>query len=195
MHMLARPMGPLIVQPLRLNVRVQAAGRGKGRVWHFVSVKENNILDIKLRIHGDLPLFFPLTIAGSSFKSGGGGRGGGRENGGGIPPWKRYTKKTLGRQAEATLESVWMRTQWPSDDTIASLWNLHRLRRDQVLTWFQDKRKKERGGGGGSKASSSGDRSISGSDTIGGPKTDWDAEWGPLEADEEEDEEEAEIEM
>jgi Homeodomain len=133
-------------------------------------------------MHCNLPTFFLLNIAGSSYKGGGsGGRGGGRNSnggGGGIPPWKRYTKKTLGRQAEATLESVWMRTQWPSDDTIASLWNLHRLRRDQVLTWFQDKRKKERGGGGGSKATGSASSSVVNSI---GPKTDWDAEWDPIE--------------
>lgn len=134
-----------------------------------------------------------MNIAGSSFNSGG-GRGGGRDSGGGgggIPPWKRYTKKTLGKQAEATLESVWRRTQWPSDDTIASLWNLHRLRRDQVLTWFQDKRKQERsgGGGGGGTKASSGDSSNRDTDNIIGSKTDWDAEWDPLGA--EEDEEEA----
>jgi hypothetical protein len=133
--------------------------------------------------------YFTLDFVGSfkSGGSGGGGRGGGRGDGG-IPPWKRYTKKTLGRQAEATLESVWMRTQWPSDDTIASLWNLHRLRRDQVLTWFQDKRKKERGGGGGQKASS-GISSSSSVESVGA-KTDWDAEWDPLEEPDEEDEEE-----
>jgi len=147
-------------------------------------------------MYADLPFLVPTTIAGSSFKKSGGGsgRGGGRDSGGGIPPWKRYTKKTLGRQAEATLESVWMRTQWPSDDTVASLWNLHRLRRDQVLTWFQDKRKKERGSGGGSKASS-GSSSNSDMDTIAGPKTDWDAEWDPLEAEEDDDEEEEEVEI
>jgi hypothetical protein len=138
-----------------------------------------------------------LNIA-ASFKSGGGGggRGAGRSSGGGggIPPWKRYTKKTLGRQAEATLESVWMRTQWPSDDTIASLWNLHRLRRDQVLTWFQEKRKKERGGGGGSSSKAVGSTVSSvGTESIGA-KTDWDAEWDPLEEPDEDDEDEEEEE-
>ncbi len=51
----------------------------------------------------------------------------------GVPAWKRYDRvKSLGRQAEATLEMVYSRTQWPSDDVIDSMWDLHRLRKDKV---------------------------------------------------------------
>ena len=42
---------------------------------------------------------------------------------------------------EATLELVWERTKWPSDETIDSLWDLHRVRRDVVIEWFSRKRK------------------------------------------------------
>jgi hypothetical protein len=35
--MLARPMGSLIIQPLRLNVRMQAGGgKGKGMIYMFL---------------------------------------------------------------------------------------------------------------------------------------------------------------
>ena len=51
----------------------------------------------------------------------------------GTPAWKRFSKpKSLGRQAEATLEMVYSRTQWPSDDVIDSMWDLHRVRREKV---------------------------------------------------------------
>ena len=96
----------------------------------------------------------------------------GYKGGPGLPPWKRFQKKGLGRQAEATLESVWMRTQWPSDDTISSMWNLHRVRREQVITWFQEKRRVERGGSP-SKEKKEGNNSP-------GPSTDWDAEWNTV---------------
>ena len=51
----------------------------------------------------------------------------------GTPAWKRFNKpKSLGRQAEATLEMIYSRTQWPSDDVIDSMWDLHRVRREKV---------------------------------------------------------------
>ena len=62
----------------------------------------------------------------------------------GPPPWKRYQKKTLGKQVEHTLEAVWQRTEWPNDETIASLWDLHRVRKDQVIEWFQRRRRNAR---------------------------------------------------
>lgn len=70
----------------------------------------------------------------------------GQKYGPGPPPWKRYQKKTLGRQVEQTLEAVWQRTEWPNDETIASLWDLHRVRREQVIEWFQHRRRKARQG-------------------------------------------------
>ena len=56
------------------------------------------------------------------------GSGGG---GGGIPAWKTRSKG-LGRQAEATLEMIYARTPWPTDEVVASLWDLHRLRKERV---------------------------------------------------------------
>lgn len=93
----------------------------------------------------------------------------GYKGGTGLPPWKRHQKKGLGRQAEATLESVWERTQWPSDDTISSMWDLHRVRREQVVAWFQERRRAQRGGG------TSKDTKQGGVST--GTSTDWDAQW------------------
>lgn len=100
----------------------------------------------------------------------------GYKGGDGIPPWKRYEKKGLSRAAEATLETVWSRTQWPSDDIISSMWDLHRLRKDQVITWFQERRRVVRSGGKG------GGKSGSGAAAATEPGTDWDDEWITLEA-------------
>lgn len=61
--------------------------------------------------------------------------------------------------------------QWPSDDTIASLWDLHRLPREKVVEWFKTRRMREQRqlrGGGGSGGGSSTPRSSRGGD-------DWDA--------------------
>ncbi|KAI3429507.1 hypothetical protein D9Q98_005596 [Chlorella vulgaris] len=70
-----------------------------------------------------------------------------------TPVWKQYAKKkALGKQAEATLEMIFSRTQWPSDEAIGSLWELHRLPRDKVVEWFQLRRRRDqrRRGSGGS---------------------------------------------
>lgn len=52
----------------------------------------------------------------------------------GMPAWKRRARggKSIGRQAEATLEMVYRRTAWPSDDVIDGLWDLHKIRKDQA---------------------------------------------------------------
>lgn len=110
---------------------------------------------------------------------------------GGSPAlWRRSEGyKSLGRQAEATLESVFARTQWPSDEVVASLWDLHRLPRERVVAWFAERRRQlsarskqhpagESGRGGrasrgqyGGGAGGWGRQQQRGS-------TDWDAEWG-----------------
>jgi hypothetical protein len=69
----------------------------------------------------------------------------------GPPAWKvraRTAERKLGRQAEATLEMLWTRTEWPSDDVIQSMWDLHRVRRDVVIDWFKARRSVMRRGGG-----------------------------------------------
>ncbi|KAL4427724.1 hypothetical protein ABPG75_001813 [Micractinium tetrahymenae] len=115
------------------------------------------------------------SSSGSAAPRGGkqGPAGGGRGSDG-APAWRSYPKKkALGRQAEATLEMIFNRTQWPSDDTIASLWDLHRLPREKVVEWFKKRRMQEQqqlrgGGGGGGGAKPRGSR--------GG--NEWDA-WDP----------------
>jgi hypothetical protein len=70
----------------------------------------------------------------------------------GPPAWKvraRSAERKLGRQAETTLEMLWTRTEWPSDDVIQSMWDLHRVRRDVVIDWFKARRSIVRRGGGG----------------------------------------------
>ncbi|EFN59681.1 hypothetical protein CHLNCDRAFT_133200 [Chlorella variabilis] len=69
---------------------------------------------------------------------------GGSYGPGGTPAWKHYhKKKALGRQAEATLEMIFTRTQWPSDEAVSSLWDLHRLPREKALDWFKQRRRQE----------------------------------------------------
>jgi hypothetical protein len=65
-----------------------------------------------------------------------------------LPPWKRYAqqKKQLGRQAEKTLEMIFARTEWPNDDVVASMWDLHRMNKLDVVKWFQERRRETRGG-------------------------------------------------
>lgn len=55
---------------------------------------------------------------------GAGGASGVGSSSGGIPAWKRRerNKRSLGRQAEKTLEMVYSRTQWPSEAVVASMW-------------------------------------------------------------------------
>jgi hypothetical protein len=43
---------------------------------------------------------------------------------------------------------LWTRTEWPSDDVIQSMWDLHRVRRDVVIDWFKARRSVMRRGGG-----------------------------------------------
>lgn len=91
-----------------------------------------------------------------------------------LPPWKRYAKdkRIIGRQAEATLEMIFSKTEWPSDDVVSSMWDLHRLRREHVVEWFQMKRREKNGG----KGPSAGKGRRQGGSSSRGTK-DWDAEW------------------
>lgn len=58
-----------------------------------------------------------------------------------LPPWKRYYhQKKLSRQAEATLESIYLRTQWPNDQVIEGVWQLHKMPRQKVIDWFKERR-------------------------------------------------------
>ena len=89
----------------------------------------------------------PTDGAGSSRDS----RGSSGKSGGGysapVPgAWKQYSKKkALGRQAEATLEMIYTRTEWPSDEAVSSLWDLHRLPREKVVEWFVQRRRQTSG--------------------------------------------------
>ena len=64
----------------------------------------------------------------------------------GPPAWKRYAKKDkgLGRQAEATLEMIWSKTEWLTEEHIQGMWDVHRVRKDVVIEWFANKRKQSR---------------------------------------------------
>lgn len=64
----------------------------------------------------------------------------------GPPAWKRFAKKdkTLGRQAEATLEMIWSKTEWLTDEHIQGMWDSHRVRKDVVVAWFAEKRRQRR---------------------------------------------------
>lgn len=71
--------------------------------------------------------------------------GSNKNSSGGIPPWKRYQKKKgIGKQAEATLEMMWSRTEWLSEEQILGMWDMHRVRRELVIDWFAKKRKERR---------------------------------------------------
>jgi len=113
--------------------------------------------------HANTPDLFALEIA---------------EHMGGPPPWKRFQnqKKSVGRLAEATLESVWARTEWPSDEVISSLWDLHRIRREQVIEWFQQKRRGSRGVSQTVGSEKSGTR-LEDKDNAENAEKDWDTEW------------------
>lgn len=64
----------------------------------------------------------------------------------GPPAWKRYAKKdkALGRQAEATLEMIWSKTEWLTEEHIQGMWDVHRVRKEVVIEWFANKRKQTR---------------------------------------------------
>lgn len=61
----------------------------------------------------------------------------------GPPAWKRY-KKGIGKQAEATLETLWSRTEWLTEEHIYGMWEMHRVRREQVIEWFAKRRRQAR---------------------------------------------------
>ena len=67
-------------------------------------------------------------------------------SGGGQPAWKRYAKKdkALGKRAEATLEMIWSKTAWLTDEHIQGMWDEHRVRKEVVVAWFADKRRESR---------------------------------------------------
>jgi hypothetical protein len=93
---------------------------------------------------------------------------------------------------EATLERVWERTHWPSDETIEGLWDLHRLKKEQVIEWFANKRRLARSEG--SKTQKAGKKSAASvrdgqedTDRVlekdGTSLTVWDSEWNAASAD------------
>lgn len=65
---------------------------------------------------------------------------------GGQPAWKRFAKtdKAIGKRAEATLEMIWSRTEWLTEDHIQGMWEEHRVRKDVVVAWFAEKRRASR---------------------------------------------------
>lgn len=67
-------------------------------------------------------------------------------SGNGQPAWKRYAKKdkALGKRAEATLEMIWSKTAWLTDEHIQGMWDEHRVRKDVVVAWFAEKRRESR---------------------------------------------------
>ncbi len=66
--------------------------------------------------------------------------------GGGQPAWKRFAKKdkALGKRAEATLEMIWSKTAWLTDEHIQGMWDEHRVRKDVVVAWFAERRRESR---------------------------------------------------
>lgn len=50
--------------------------------------------------------------------------------------------------------------QWPSDEAVSGLWELHRLPRERVVEWFQQRRRRVRFGlqGGGTPGQWAGQR-------------------------------------
>jgi hypothetical protein len=62
----------------------------------------------------------------------------------GKAPWAgNFAKKKMPRAVEATLEKVFDATPHPSQKVIASLWDLHKLPKRKVLTWFEEKRREK----------------------------------------------------
>lgn len=60
-----------------------------------------------------------------------------------MPVWKRF-KKGIGKQAEATLETLWSRTEWLTEEHIQGMWDMHRVRREQVIEWYAQRRRESR---------------------------------------------------
>lgn len=67
------------------------------------------------------------------------------EKGGGFIPYQ--VRRTMPRDKKfkqdvlRTLEMVFERTPYPSDDVIRSLWDLHKIPRSMAIEWFANKRK------------------------------------------------------
>lgn len=83
------------------------------------------------------------------------------------PPWRNDGSKRLGKQAEATLESIYSRTRWPDDKVIEGIWDLHKIPKTKVIEWFRSRRSLE-----------SGTSSIKEKVVPKESGTDWDADWG-----------------
>lgn len=54
------------------------------------------------------------------------------------------TDKAIGKRAEATLEMIWSKTEWLTDDHIRGMWDEHRVRKDVVVAWFAERRRQSR---------------------------------------------------
>jgi len=52
-------------------------------------------------------------------------------------------KKRLSADVLRTLESIYNRTAFPSDEIIRGLWDLHKLNRDTALQWFMARREQD----------------------------------------------------
>jgi hypothetical protein len=72
--------------------------------------------------------------------------------------------------------------QWPSDEAIEGLWELHRLPQKQVVEWFRAKRQQEdalrkRGGKVRPAVPAASAAEGASSSSSGRSDTDWDAKW------------------
>eukprot|EP00884_Botryococcus_braunii_P021713 jgi/Botrbrau1/8225/Bobra.0392s0021.1 len=62
------------------------------------------------------------------------------------PDWARTpANKKLSAEVLATLEMVYQQSQYPSDEILKSLWDLHRLPRRRLVDWFAERRRRDRG--------------------------------------------------
>jgi len=57
-----------------------------------------------------------------------------------------FAKKRMSRAARDTLESVWEKTRWPSEEVIQGVYKLHRISRRKTLDWFAERRAQESSG-------------------------------------------------
>lgn len=59
----------------------------------------------------------------------------------GVPYWRSPTRKArLGRDQKDTLERLYRASRFPSDELLASLWDLVRLDKAVALEWFRSRR-------------------------------------------------------
>lgn len=56
-------------------------------------------------------------------------------------------RKRINRTVENTLEMVYERQQWPTDEVLRSLWDLHKVPRHDLLAWFEQRRRQDGGKG------------------------------------------------